>query len=55
MSRAPRKAAKPRKGAKGSAGPGGAQDASQGQPGAADEATIDPDKQAGELPVGSDG
>jgi hypothetical protein len=53
---APRKPARPRKARKGTAGPGGAQDASQGQPGAADEtATHDPDKQAGGLPVGSDG
>jgi hypothetical protein len=52
---APRKPARPRKARKGTAGPGSAQDASQGQPGAADEATIDPDKQAGGLPVGTDG
>ena len=42
----PRKPARPRKARKGTAGPGGAQNASQGQPGAADEAIIDPDKQA---------
>ena len=52
---ASRKPARPRKARKGTAGPGSAQDASQGQPGAADEATPDPDKQAGGLPVGSDG
>jgi hypothetical protein len=52
---APRKPARPCKARKGTARPGNAQDASQGQPGAAEEATIDPDKQAGELPVGSDG
>ena len=52
---APRKPARPRKARKGTAGPGSAQDASQGQPGTADEAIIDPDKQAGGLPVDSDG